>query len=147
MAGVTVTSHLLSDFGADRNRLESRRVRTTGTRYYSAETNVADNNTTVTLWSTGDGGLGTFDFGEFQIDQNADLDDGADDAELILELASATYTIALRCHREVPMRIPDQITDDVDGALENVSQIRVKNTNADGDGDLRCKLVLFGRSA
>lgn len=147
MASVTVTDKALTSQGSDRNKCSSQRVRTVGSSTYQVEDNIADNNTTVTLWAAGDGGLSTFDFGKFQIDPFGSRSDGASDSDLILEISGATQTIAMQALLEVPTTVPGQITDDVDGTLEDVTLIRVKNTNAEGVGDLRCKLTLFGRSA
>ena len=146
MASTNVSLKVLTGQGSDQNRVVSTRVRTTGTRVYATETNIADDNTSVTLWAA-DGGLGTFDFGTFQIDPFGAETDGASDAALILEVAGATYTIAFEIHLEVPFIVPGKITDDQDGTLEDVVSIKVKNTNADGVGDLRGKLALFGRSS
>lgn len=146
MASTRVVSRILVGQGSDANALVSSRVRTTGTDRHQAEALVVDSGGIKTIWVSGDSGLTTFDFGEVQVDPYGDLADGAADAELVLEIASASYVIGLQLPLEVPMRIPGKITDDVDGALEDVDQIRVKNNNADGDGDLKVKLVLFGRA-
>lgn len=146
MPSVTVTSHLLRAVGSDQNALESRRVRTVGADRHVAEALVVDNGGIKTIWVAGDSGLTTFDFGEIQVDPNGELADGAADAELVLEIASASYVVGMQLPLEVTLRIPGKITDDVDGALEDVDQIRVKNNNANGDGDLQVKMVLFGRA-
>lgn len=147
MASATVTDKVLTSQGSDRNKCVSQRVRTVGSGTYQIEDNIADDNTTVTLWAAGDGGLSTFDFGKFQIDPFGTRADGASSSDLVFEISGATQTIAMQTILEVPMTVPGQITDDVDGTLEDVTLIRVKNTNVAGVGDLRCKLTLFGRSS
>ena len=115
----------------------------TGNRY-DTFTVVEDGYGVQTLWSTGDGGFGTFVIGFIETDQDC-----------IVELYDSASGIAVA--RPLKAKVPyylhnssmdavagDILTDGSESSLaREIERIKVQRNVADGEGDANVRLLLF----
>lgn len=119
------------------SRTEPVEITVDGDRFDVART-VADNYNLETLWSSGDGGLTTFNFLWFESDADVLLEfkDGAD---VWTQQVKAGVPLVLSSEKVYASALVDTTETTPLGAINTIN---VQNNVADNEGDARVRLIL-----
>jgi len=147
MGSLDVNVNISGTFGGETLRYSDKRTITTGDEKADFIALVADNDTSVTLWTAAASPLGSFQAVIIIVDPNDDYADAAAAAKLDIEFNGASDSIAFTVRREAPLILTtDDIGSDQDNVDEVIDQIKAKNTNAEGVGDVEVRVILLGNA-
>ena len=145
MATLTINTIGEITIGGEKLRFSRYSSLTVGDTKFDQKALVADNNTTVTLWSVASSPIASFLAAIIIVDPDNVYADNATAAKLEIEFqGNGTDVIAFTVRREAPLILTtDDIGSDVDSIDELIDTIRAKNTNADAIGDVAVRLILL----
>lgn len=144
MASVSINTTITSTIGGEEVRFSAKRALTAGDAKHDLKAIVADDNGTAVLWASASSPITDWDIAIIVVDPDNVYADGAAAAQVTIELAGSTDTIALRARREAPLIISaDDIGSDIDNLDETIETITAKNQNAADAGDVAVRILLF----
>lgn len=142
MPTLTTTSLFEIEVGGETVRFSGARTRLVGGRKYDVLATIEDDGGSDTLWTSG---VHRFDWAAIIVDPNNLYADNDPAAKVTIELSSASYSTAVEVRRESPLVLTsNMLGPDSDVALsEPITRIGAVNHNADGDGDVEVRTLLF----